>query len=411
MTKINIRGFTQWFLRKAERYSLLLLLAAFVGIHLLILSIYVNHDRSLSTREMRTNANDAMKQLILYASKQTTPEELKQLLTKVTDATLRVGNDQVSIDVDLNKFSKSDASWLNYRQSSSNTAFYIIVILIVLLEAGIFSFIIFYAWSVYRFTGPLKTFKASAERLGIDLKTAPVTEQHGPAVVKETASAINEMQARILDLVNTRTRMLASISHDLRTPITRLKLRAEFIPDPEQSEKIMKDLTEMEDMITEILDFARSDKAQKQKVKFDLNALIFSVCDDYIDRGAPVHVEGYERAFPFLGHPLSLKRTIINLIENAIKYAGQVWIKTEKQEDHLVIYVEDNGKGLPETDIHQVFKAFYRSAYSTSDGRAGVGLGLTIAYEVVNEHGGTLTIENREEGGLRVIIILPMWHP
>lgn len=413
-----IGGFVRWILDKTAKYSLLLLLVAFVGIHVLILSVYVTHNRSPASVEAETKANAALRAVVESASNNMSPKALKQTLAEMTSAGLRIGSYRISFDLEQQKPATDGAEvvtrlpnkqWLIYDENSANMAFYIIALLIVMLEAGIFCFILFYAWSVYRFTGPLKKFKSSAEHLGIQLQAAPVIEQHAPTLVKETANAINKMQERIVDLINKRTRMLASISHDLRTPITRLKLRAEFIADPSESEKIMRDLTEMEEMISEILDFSLADKSKKKNVKFDLNALIFSICDDYLDQGKPVEIEGYSRPAPFMGRPLLLKRTFINLIENAIKYATNVLVKVSKFSDDLIICIEDDGKGLPEDDIRQVFKPFYRSSLNASDGSAGVGLGLTIAQEIIVEHGGELALENRVEGGLRVIIKLPIW--
>ena len=219
---------------------------------------------------------------------------------------------------------------------------------------------------------------------------------------------MNNMQRRIQDLMNSRTLLLAAISHDLRTPITRLKLRAQFIQDAEHSEKIIQDLDEMEAMIIEILSFAKNDVALEKITKFDINALLLSVCYSFIDRGYSITMNWNQSNISFFGRSIALKRTFINLIENAIKYAGQAQVTLLQNNDQIIIVVEDNGPGIPEEDLQKVIQPYYRSIHAANSNKTGVGLGLTIVDEVVKSHNGMLILANRKPmAGLQATIILP----
>lgn len=294
--------------------------------------------------------------------------------------------------------------WLHYTESPTNS-FYDLPLLIVLFEMLSIGLVIFYFWAGSRFMTPLKNFKLSTERVGIDLNNHFLIES-GPAIIRETADAMNKMQQRIQDLINSRTQLLAKISHDLRTPITRLKLRTQFLTSQEQVEKFTQDLDEMDMMITEILSFAHHDVATEKNIKFDLNALLLSVCFDFIDRGHPVQTNCNQGNIPFCGRPIAIKRALVNLIENAIKYAGQADVQIIQTEENISIIIEDNGPGIPEDELEKVFRPYYRS--TTTQNINGAGLGLTIVYDVIHSHQGAISLTNRNEHGLQVKIILPL---
>ncbi len=260
-------------------------------------------------------------------------------------------------------------------------------------------------WAVRRSTAPLALFAWAAERLGRDVN-APDLPEEGPREVHRAARAFNEMQRRLRAMISDRTQMLAAISHDLRTPITRLRLRAEFVDDGEQRAKMLADLAEMEAMIAATLAFAREDSNAEPRRDLDLAVLVQSVCDDAVDVGREVVYTGTARA-SYSGRPLALKRVLGNLIDNAVRYGARARVALEVTPERFVITVEDDGPGIPESEFERVFEPFYRVEASRSRDSGGAGLGLAVVRSIVRGHGGDVALANRAAGGLRATIILP----
>jgi signal transduction histidine kinase len=262
---------------------------------------------------------------------------------------------------------------------------------------------------VRRLTRPMAELAVAAERLGRGEAVPPVQER-GPADVRETTRAFNRMHARLQRFVQDRTRMLAAISHDLRTPITSLRLRAEFIEDEEIRQKILETLDDMQRMAEATLAFAREEAAQEDTRPVDLAALIESVCADLADIGQDVTFAGAARSH-YLGRPSSLKRALRNLIENAVAYGRRARVALESGHHEWHIVIDDDGPGIPEADFERVFAPFVRLEESRNPETGGVGLGMAISRSIVRGHGGDITLENRrgENGtlGLRVTIRLP----
>jgi signal transduction histidine kinase len=426
------------FLTKLANNNLLLLLAILTITHVIILAIYFKHTTGTLHTNHQYNMNHVFLKLVINASQHLTPAELQHSIDSITRYDLKLNNYRVIISIDarpkwelrfkqntpLNvvdqtllhstqhirlSYQVTPELWLNYAEYPIATSYNIAVILI-LMEMTLIGLILFYNFSLQRFTIPLQNFKQSAERLGIDVNATPI-RVYGTKLVQETANAMNKMQARLQDLINTRTKMLAAISHDLRTPITRLKLRAYLIEDDSQAKKILADLDDMEAMINSILLFAREDFSQNKKIVFDLNSLLASICDDFSDNGYPIHANLLGERLPYLGCPLALKRTFNNLIQNALKYAGKVWVQLNVNAKKIAIIIEDNGPGIPEQELQKVFQAYYRAKNTVSESSTGAGLGLTIAYEIIHAHNGTIKLRNREHcSGLQVIITLPNEH-
>jgi signal transduction histidine kinase len=299
----------------------------------------------------------------------------------------------------------SDGSWLNFHAPTLPLRpFWSSSILLPMLAATL-AVIAISVWAVWRATAPLAFFTRAAERLGRDVNAPPLVER-GPREVHRAARAFNEMQTRLRSFIEDRTRMLAAISHDLRTPITRMRLRAEFVEDDEQRRKMLADLAEMEAMIAATLSFAREDAAGEAQVPLDLADLLQSLCDAAVDAGHAASYAG-ERRFSFNGAPTGLKRAFGNLIDNAIKYGGTARVSLQPASEKVVVTVEDDGPGIPPNELEKVFTAFYRVEGSRSRETGGVGLGLAVVRTIVRAHGGEVTLENREEGGLRVVVTLP----
>jgi signal transduction histidine kinase len=218
------------------------------------------------------------------------------------------------------------------------------------------------------------------------------------------------MRGRLQRFVQDRTRMLAAISHDLRTPITTLRLRAEFIDSEETRAKILETLEEMQRMTEATLAFAREEAATEETRRVDLAALVDSVCADLADLGQDVTFSGPER-LTYDCRPLSLKRALRNLIENAVAYGERARVALVASEDALCVVIDDDGPGIPEADFERVFQPFVRLEESRSRETGGIGLGMAIARSIVRAHGGEIELANRPAGGLRVTIRLPVADP
>jgi len=258
------------------------------------------------------------------------------------------------------------------------------------------------------FTAPLSRLARAADRIGRDMSVPPLSEK-GPREVRHAARAFNEMQARIRRLVEDRTQTLAAISHDLKTPITRLRLRAEFVEDQETRAKMTRDLDEMETMIDQALAFLRGDGRDETSKPVDISAMLEAIASDLADMGRPIYVSAVPESV-LRCKPLALKRALINLIENALKYGGAARIRLDREPDLVRLTIDDEGPGIPESEREKVFSPFYRREESRNRETGGTGLGLTIARAVVRALGGDITLSDAPQKGLRVEVTLPQSH-
>ncbi|GHA28721.1 ATP-binding protein [Oceanisphaera arctica] len=260
-------------------------------------------------------------------------------------------------------------------------------------------------WLLQRTIRPLKKLARQAERLGRGDKAEPITES-GPSEIRDTLSAFNRMQDRLDRFVSDRTRMLAAISHDLRTPITTLQLRCEFLPEGEDKQKIQLGLKRMEQMLNATLQFAREDGLAEPVRDLDLPSLLQSLCDDLQDNGHQVSLEEQAPVI-YRGRPTALRRALQNLLDNGVKYGGTVEVRLQVEPKQVHISIRDFGPGIPVAQLEEVFKPFTRldSARNLDDG--SIGLGLAIARTLIHQHGGTLVLDNHPEGGLLVSVQLP----
>ena len=300
----------------------------------------------------------------------------------------------------------SDGNWLNmatrlepppvFFSARLGWSMAVMLIAVVLISAVI----------VGKLTEPLTQLSRAAEKLGTDVQ-APAIPETGPEEVRRTARAFNEMQKRIRRFVNDRTQMLGAIAHDLGTPITRLRLRAEFVEDEELREKMLRDLDDMEQMVASTLSFIREDAASEPKETVDLGSLLARVCDDIKDTGAAVELTEIPRWVLLECRPVALRRALGNLIENAVKYGGRARVSLEMEPERVVIFIDDEGPGIPEERQEDVFQPFQRLEDSRNRETGGTGLGLAVARTIVRAHGGDIRLRNRPSGGLRVEVALP----
>ena len=300
----------------------------------------------------------------------------------------------------------SDGQWLNFSATITDISRVWLGPAILSLGLMVLTVILFSLWAVRRLTRPLHVFAVAAERLGRDVNAPPMNEV-GPVEIRQAAHAFNDMQERLRRLVENRTRMLAAISHDLRTPITQLRLRAEFIEDAEEQAKTLATLEEMETMIAATLSFAREDATAEEARIVDLSALLGSICDDLADTGEAVSFAPSD-PIALECRPATLKRALVNLIENALKYGGTARLAISKSAKTVRLIIDDDGPGIPEGEMSNVFLPFYRVEKSRSPATGGIGLGLSIARTIVHAHGGDIQLENRPGGGLRAIVELPV---
>ncbi len=267
-------------------------------------------------------------------------------------------------------------------------------------------------WAVRKLLVPVKTLAAAAEALGRDVANARPLPETGPLEIVTAAIAFNTMAARVRRFVEDRTFLLTAIGHDLRTPITRLKLRAEYMEDDEQRAKMLADLDEMEAMVAATLVFGRDAATTEAVVKLDLASLLRTILDDAAD-GDPEHADALlytgPEHLPVLARPLALKRAIANLVGNALKYGEAAAVTLFAPVRGVVrIEVEDQGPGIPEEDMERVFEPFHRLENSRNRETGGSGLGLSIARNILRAHGGDIALINRPGGGLRVAVTLPV---
>ena len=258
-------------------------------------------------------------------------------------------------------------------------------------------------------TQPMRVVSDAAHSLTPDGPPVHVPES-GPKEVRDLAKAFNDMQRRIADLIRRRTQSLAAVSHDLRTPLTRLKLRAEEISDDALRNSISRDIGEMEQMIEATLSYLRGEETAEHQRPLDLTALLETIIDDARDAGhdaelvAPHHLV-------VDGRLIGLKRAFTNLIGNAVRFGTHVKTIAEIQGIVVKVTIDDDGPGIPDDQLAAVLEPFVRLEHSRNRETGGVGLGLTIAKSHIEADGGTLSLSNRSEGGLRAVVTLPSRRP
>ncbi|XLZ68203.1 ATP-binding protein [Massilia sp. SR12] len=265
------------------------------------------------------------------------------------------------------------------------------------------------AYLVARMTmGPLKQLAGAAKKLGNDINHTPL-KLRGATEIRTASAAFNAMQARIRQHIAQRTEMLAAITHDLQTPLTRMRLRLEKVADPELQGKLLEDLSAMQQMVKEGLDLARSMDTTEAMQRVDLDALLDSVCADATDAGQEVDLKG-RASMDLMGRPLDVRRCLVNLIDNAVKYGHRAHVSVERLAGSSRVRIRDEGPGIPPGQLAQVFEPFYRLETSRNRASGGTGLGLTIARNIAEQHGASLSLANHASGGLEATLVFPEFY-
>jgi signal transduction histidine kinase len=270
---------------------------------------------------------------------------------------------------------------------------------ILLVGVGLLAFLI-----SRMVTAPLRDLSRAARALGGDLARSPLPE-HGPFEVRDSIRAFNTMQATLRDFIAERTRILACITHDLQTPLTRLRLRLEKVGDPALRSRLVDDLGSMQGLIRQGLEFCRGGRPEEPFARIALDTLLECVVEDAAEGGKDAAL--VERC----GHdveaqPKALQRSLANLLDNALKYGGAARVSAVKQEDAIYIRIRDFGPGIPPEKLEVVFEPFHRLENARSTATPGVGLGLTIAKNLATQNGAELTLRNHPEGGLEAALVL-----
>lgn len=251
---------------------------------------------------------------------------------------------------------------------------------------------------------PIQNLARAAAQLGENIDAPPIREQ-GPSEIRAAGRVFNEMQQRIRNQLEERTRFLAAVSHDLRTPLTRMRLRATQLEDSFENRKLTDDINEMAAMLDATLQYLRGETQTEQWQLLDVQALVESIAEDALESGYEVPVSG--SAKPALLQPLTLRRCISNLVANALQYAGAAELNLYDSAAQLIIEVIDHGPGIPENAMAAMLEPFQRLEISRNKNTGGFGLGLAIARDAARRHGGELTLRNAAGGGLIARITLP----
>jgi signal transduction histidine kinase len=344
--------------------------------------------------ELRHMLNDPTREIRLFKSKDLPP-----------DSPLLVHDGQRLPEPRIAAIRLNDGSWAVFTVGRPSWGLSRPERRVIAIATVILSVVLVTLVATRLFARPIELFTNAAERFGRDPKAAPIAET-GPAELRRAAQAFNGMQASIQRFIEDRTQMVAAISHDLRTPITRLRLRAEFVEDEEQRDRMLGDLDQMAEMIEATLAFARDDAASEPMTAIDLPSLLESMVDEAIDAGHEASYAGPAHRI-IQGRPVALRRAFGNLVDNAIKYGEAVEIAVAEAVDGCRIAIVDRGPGIAATDREKVFQPFVRLEASRNRDTGGAGLGLSIARSIIRGHGGEIDLANRPEGGLSVEVSLP----
>jgi signal transduction histidine kinase len=279
------------------------------------------------------------------------------------------------------------------------------VIFYILLE-GIVALLL--AWYLIQKTvAPIEKLANAATHIGMDINNPPLDES-GAKEIAMAAKAFNTMQARLAHLLHSQSEMLAAISHDLRSAVTRLQLRADLLANEKERSGMLKVVADMRQMIQSVLDFLRGHNPDEPMRIVNISALVESLCSDLADEGLPVSYQHDGPSITLTCRPTELRRCLQNIIDNAIKYAGDAQLSISKLKGYAKIMIKDQGAGIPDNQLLDVLRPFSRLEQSRNHDTGGIGLGLSIADNIVKSHGGTLKLSNHPDGGLVVEIQLPI---
>jgi signal transduction histidine kinase len=299
----------------------------------------------------------------------------------------------------------ADSGWINFiiRKSPETTPLTTENLYIYALVAIVPLIVCF--WAIWQLVWPYRRLERAVRRLGEDFNAPPIHER-GDYEVRSVIRAINAMQGRLKDHIAEREHLAAALAHDLRTPLTRMKIRCEL--SKSQTVQLLRaDIREIEHIVNSVLEFSRAESATAPRDKVDVVSLVQDICDNYPDAMLVSMPASHARAV-VRANTTFLNRAVTNLVENAVRHAGSARASISASEGWVTISVEDDGKGIPPQELENVVKPFYRVETSRNKDTGGTGLGLAITDSVARSHGGRLGLANRPEGGLKAQITLPL---
>ena len=300
----------------------------------------------------------------------------------------------------------SDGVWLNARIRGRPFASFFSTGLLLSLSLTVIVVFSITARAINRPLAGLARFADAAEALGRDIENAPPLDEGGPMEIRQAAHAFNGMRNRVQSLIDDRTRMLAAMSHDFRTPLTRLRLRMEFFPDSPERSKMLRDIADMEEMVSVTLRFINDGVADEQREAADFVTLLTDLSID-LETELPEFELNGERNVRVTCAPVAMRRAFTNLINNAKQYGHSAEIAVRLTPSAVIVEVRDHGPGVPESERENVFQPFYRLEPSRSRESGGSGLGLAIVRSVIRAHGGDITLHDAPGGGLVARVQLP----
>lgn len=297
-----------------------------------------------------------------------------------------------------------DGKWLSLTRAQPNNLLRLPYALLTSLITVLLAVIALSLIAVRAITKPLDELAEGVEKFGLDIQQKPLNI-NGPYEIQKVTQSFNTMADRLRRFIQERSQALTAISHDLKTPITRLRLRTELLTDAALKKKFTDDLIDMEQMVQSTLGYIRGTDDSEASQPIDMNALLESIQQDIEQLGYPVILESTPLQ-AYAGKPLALKRCLTNVIENAVRYGKKAHISFEESLETLTIRIEDEGPGIPESEYENVFMPFYRLDPARQRHAGGSGLGLSIARNIARAHGGDVTLGSGENGGLKVTITL-----
>jgi signal transduction histidine kinase len=297
----------------------------------------------------------------------------------------------------------NDGQWLNLAVAVTPEPSILTMENLLFYVGVAFAIILLSLWAIRQLTGPYATLERAVKAIGEDLNRAPLAEA-GSREARAAAGAINWMQSRLQDYVREREHLAAALAHDLRTPITRIRLRLELLKDAKLKRSLNGDLTEIEAITQSVVEFASNGFDGDEHERIDLVSLVEAVCDGFPQ--AKIDSETAATRVVCSGRPIALKRCLANVIDNAIKYGGRATVSMMVNPRSVDVIVDDEGPGIPETSVEDVFKPFLRLEKSRNRQTGGMGLGLTIARGIARAHGGDIRMLRRPQGGMRVMLSL-----
>lgn len=261
-------------------------------------------------------------------------------------------------------------------------------------------------WAARRLSRPLQELTAAAARVGATDEPQQVISARAPGDVRQTIEAFNAMSRRVSQLLREKDVMLGALGHDLRTPLSSLRIRIETMEPEAERQKAVRTIEEASELLEDILELSRQGKSREPERTVDVSMIVEDIAEDYSETGAPVVADETERAVAVV-RPVLLRRALRNLIDNAVTYGGNARLTVEAAEGRIMIHVDDDGPGMSGEALASATDPFYRGEASRNRETGGAGLGLTLAEAIARAHGGALVLENRPGKGFRATIDLP----